>query len=89
MVGGAASGAASVAGKGIKAAAPQMGPGGVSPDQILDQAKSYLQPANPDPASMTAEEAQQEIATTMPKVLAGGEQAQRPGSGSWRSWQRS
>ena len=77
MIGGAASGAASVAGEGLKAAAPQMGLGNVTPDQILDQAKAYLQPANPDPASLTAEAAQQEIATAMPKLLAGGEQAKQ------------
>ena len=77
MIGGAASGAASVAGEGLKAAAPQMGLGNVTPDQILDQAKAYLQPANPDPASLTAEAAQQEIATTLPKLLAGGEQAKQ------------
>ena len=77
MIGGAASGAASVAGEGLKAAAPQVGLGNVTPDQILDQAKSYLQPANPDPASLTAEAAQQEIATAMPKLLAGGEQAKQ------------
>ena len=77
MIGGAASGAASVASEGLKAAAPQMGLGGVTPDQLLDQAKAYLQPANPDPASMTADAAQQEIATAMPKLLAAGEQAKQ------------
>ena len=77
MIGGAASGAASAAGEGLKAAAPQMGLGSVTPDQILNQAKAYLQPANPDPASLTAEAAQQEIATAMPKLLAGGEQAKQ------------
>ena len=43
LIGGAASGAASVASEGLKAAAPQMGLGSVTPDQILDQAKAYLQ----------------------------------------------
>ena len=77
LVGGAASGAASVASEGLKAAAPQMGLGGVTPEQILDRAKAYLQTVDPDPASMTAEAAQQAIATTMPQLLAGGEQAQQ------------
>ena len=77
LVGGAASGAASVASEGLKAAAPQMGLGGVTPEQILDRAKAYLQPVDPDPASMTAEAAQQAIATTMPQLLAGGEQAKQ------------
>ena len=77
MIGGAASGAASVAGEGLKAAAPQVGLANVTPDQILDQAKAYLQPANPDPASLTAEAAQKEIATAMPKLLAGGDQAKQ------------
>ena len=49
----------------------------VTPDQILEQAKAYLQPANPDPASLTAEAAQKEIAMAMPKLLAGGDQAKQ------------
>ena len=76
MVGSATSGAASMAADGIKAAAPQMIPSGTSPDQIMDQAKSYLQPSDADPATLSPEQAQQEIAATIPKVIAGGDQAQ-------------
>ena len=76
MVGTATSDAASMAADGIKAAAPQMiaerhlarsdhGPG-----------QSYLQPSDADPATLSPEQAQQEIAATIPKVIAGGDQAQ-------------
>ena len=50
MVGGITSGAASAAGEGLRAAAPQVAAmTSVSPEQMLEQAKSYLQPANPRP----------------------------------------
>ena len=89
MIGGAASGAASVAGEGLKAAAPQIGLGNVTPDQILDQAKAYLQPANPDPASLTTEAAQQEFATTLPNCLPEASRPSRRASASSRSWRHS
>ncbi len=76
VVGGVTSGAASAAGEGLRAAAPQVAAmTSVTPEQILEQAKAYLQPANPDPAGMTPEVAQREIAMAMPKLAAGGEQA--------------
>ena len=50
---------------------------GGTPEQMLEQAKTYLQPANPDPAGMTPEAAQQELAMAMPKLAAGGEQAKQ------------
>ena len=76
MVGGVASGATSAAGEGLRAAAPQVAAmTSVTPDQMLEQAKAYLQPANPDPAAMTPEAAQKELAMAMPKLAAGGDQA--------------
>jgi hypothetical protein len=78
MVGGAASGAASAAGEGLKAAAPQVAAmSSLTPEQMLEQAKSYLQPANPDPASLTPDAAQKELAMALPKVAAGGEEAKQ------------
>jgi hypothetical protein len=78
MVGGVASGAASAAGEGLKAAAPQVAAmTSASPEQMLEQAKTFLQPANRDPATMTPEDAQKELAMTMPKLAAGGEQAKQ------------
>jgi hypothetical protein len=49
----------------------------VTPEQILEQAKAYLQPASPDPAAMTPEAAQKELALAMPKLAAGGEEAEQ------------
>ena len=78
MVGGVASGATSAAGEGLRAAAPQVAAmTSVTPDQMLEQAKAYLQPANPDPAAMTPEAAQKELAMVMPKLAAGGDQAKQ------------
>ena len=76
MVGGVASSATSAAGEGIRAAAPQVAAmTSVTPDQMLEQAETYLQPANPDPAGMTPEAAQKELVMAMPKLAAGGDQA--------------
>ena len=51
MVGGVSLGCASAAGEGLRAAAPQVAAmTSVTPEQMLEQAKAYLQPANPDPA---------------------------------------
>ena len=44
---------------------------------MLEQAKSYLQPANRDPATMTPEDAQKELAMAMPKLAAGGDEAKQ------------
>ena len=74
MVGEVASGATSAAGEGLRAAAPQVAAmTNVTPDQMLEQAKAYLQPANPDPAAMTPEAAQKELAMAVPKLAAGGD----------------
>ena len=78
MVGGVTSSAASAAGEGLRAAAPQVAAmTSGTPEQILEQAKAYLQPTNPDPAGMTPEAAQKELAMAMPKLAAGGEQAKQ------------
>jgi hypothetical protein len=68
------------AGSGIKAAAPQVAQAvGVSPETLQSQAQAYLQPSDPDPASMSPQDAQKAIATTLPAYLAGG-----PGAGAAR-----
>ena len=55
------------AGCGIRAAAPQVAQAaGVTPDSLQSQAQAYLQPADPDPASMSPQDAQKAIATTLP-----------------------
>jgi hypothetical protein len=78
MIGGVTSGAASAAGEGLKAAAPQVAAmTSITPDQMLEQAKAYLQPANSDPATMTAEAAQKELAMAVPKLAAGGDEAKQ------------
>jgi hypothetical protein len=78
FVGGAFSmlgGVADLAGQGIKAAAPQAQIGGTTPEAIQQQAQSYLQPANPDPATMSPADAQKEIARTLPDLTFGGDRA--------------
>lgn len=61
IVGGGASalgGLASAAGSGIKSAAqPVADATGISPDMIQQQAQAYLQPTNPDPATMSPQDA--------------------------------
>lgn len=67
---------ASAAGSGISdAAKPVADAAGVSPNMIQDQAKAFLQPANPDPASMSAEDAQKEIARNFATFVGGGADA--------------
>lgn len=76
MIGGIGSGAATVAGEGLRAAAPQVAAmSNLTPEQMLEQAKTFLQPANTDPAAMTPEVAQKEIVLAMPKLFATGDQA--------------
>jgi hypothetical protein len=75
IIGGAFSflgGAASAAGNTVQAVAPQVAAAtGITPDMIREQAQSYLQPSNPDPATMSAEDAQKAIARDIPKLLTG------------------
>ena len=64
--------AASAAGDTVKAAAPQVAAAtGITPDMLREQAQSYLQPSNPDPATMSAEDAQKAIARDLPKLATG------------------
>jgi hypothetical protein len=66
----------SAAGKGLASAAPQVAQAaGVTPDVIQRQAEAYLQPTNPDPATMSPQDAQKEIARLVPDLSAGGARA--------------
>ena len=67
---------ASAAGSGVKQAAqPLAQAAGVSPDMIQQQAQAYLQPPNPDPASMNAQDAQKEVARNLVTYAKGGPDA--------------
>ncbi len=65
-------GITSAAGSGIKDAAQAAG---VSPDMVQQQAQSYLKPANPDPATMTPQDAQKEVVTNLATYAKGGPDA--------------
>ena len=79
VIGGGASalgGLASAAGSGIKdAAQPVAQAAGVSPDMIQQQAQAYLKPANTDPATMSPQDAQKEVATNLVTYAKGGPDA--------------
>ena len=79
IIGGGASalgGLASAAGSGIKEAAqPVAQATGVTPDMIQQQAQAYLKPANPDPATMSPQDAQKDIATNLVTYAKGGPDA--------------
>ncbi len=65
--------AASATGGAVKeAAAPVANAVGLSPDMVQQQAKAYLQPTNPDPATMSPQDAQKEIATDLVTYEQGG-----------------
>ena len=67
---------ASAAGSGVsQAAKPLAEAAGVSPDTIQQQAQSYLQPSNPDPATMSPQDAQKSIATSLATYAEGGAEA--------------
>jgi len=69
-------GVASAAGSGIKdAAQPMAQAAGLSPDMIQQQAQAYLQPPNPDPASMSPQDAQKQIVTNLATFAKGGPDA--------------
>jgi len=69
-------GVASAAGSGVKdAAQPLAQAAGVSPDVLQQQAQAYLKPANPDPATMTPQDAQKEVATNLVTYARGGPDA--------------
>src|SRR3954451_14073362 len=66
----------SAAGSGIKdAAQPVAQATGVTPDVLQQQAQAYLKPTNPDPANMSREDAQKEIATNLATYAKGGSDA--------------
>jgi hypothetical protein len=66
----------SAAGKGIASAAPQVAQAaGMTPDMVQRQAEAYLQPTNPDPATMSPQDAQKEIVRLVPDLSAGGTRA--------------
>ena len=67
---------ASAAGGGISAAAkPLAQAAGLSPDMVRDQAQAYLQPANPDPATMSPQDAQKEVVKDLATYAKGGPDA--------------
>ena len=67
---------ASAAGGGISdVAKPLAQAAGVSPDMLQQQAQAYLQPTNPDPATMSPQDAQKAIATNLATYAGGGTEA--------------
>jgi hypothetical protein len=58
-----------------EAAKPLAQAAGVSPDMIQQQAQAYLQPNNPDPATMSPQDAQKAIATNLTTYAGGGTDA--------------
>jgi hypothetical protein len=66
----------SAAGSGAsEAAKPLAQAAGLSPDVLQQQANAYLQPTNPDPATMSPQDAQKAIATSLATYVAGGPDA--------------
>lgn len=57
------------------AAKPLAQAAGVSPDMMQQQAQAYLQPANPDPATMSPQDAQKAIVTNLTTYAGGGSDA--------------
>ena len=79
ILGGGASalgGLASAAGSGVKdVAQPLAQATGISPDTIQQQAQAYLQPSNPDPASLSPQDAQKQVASNLVTYAKGGPDA--------------
>ena len=72
----ALSSVASAAGSGVsEAAKPIAQAAGVSPDMMQQQAQSFLQPTNTDPATMSPQDAQKDIATNLTTYASGGPDA--------------
>ena len=66
----------SAAGSAVKdAAKPVAEATGITPDMIQQQAQAYLQPVNPDPATMTDEQAQKAVAQNLVTFAKGGPDA--------------
>lgn len=69
---------ASAAGQGVGATAPTIAKAaGISTDDLQNQASAYLETAPADPAAMTPQEAQKEIAKQLPDLAAGGAKGQQ------------
>jgi hypothetical protein len=69
-------GVTAAAGSGVKdAAQPLAQAAGLSPDMLQQQAQAYLKPANPDPATMTPQDAQKEVVTNLVTYAKGGPDA--------------
>lgn len=67
---------ASSAGSTVKdAAQPLAQASGVSPDMLQQQAQSYLQPTNTDPATMSPQDAQKQVAVNLATYAKGGPDA--------------
>ena len=79
IIGGSASALGSLtsaAGSGIKdAAQPAAQAAGITPDMVQQQAQAYLKPADTDPATMTPQDAQKEVATNLVTYAKGGPDA--------------
>jgi hypothetical protein len=58
-----------------EAAKPLAQAAGVSPDMIQQQAQAFLQPANPDPATMSPQDAQKAVAANLTIYAGGGADA--------------
>ncbi|SNB75751.1 hypothetical protein SAMN07250955_1145 [Arboricoccus pini] len=66
----------SAVGQSVKAAAPPAADmANINQVTIQDQVQAYMQPANPDPASMSPEDAQKEVAKLVPQLAQGGQPA--------------
>ena len=69
-------GVVSAAGSSVKEAAqPMAQAAGVTPDMVQQQAQAYLQPTNPDPATMSPQDAQKEVARSLATYAGGGADA--------------
>ena len=68
-------GIASAAGSGVKEAAQPIAQAAGSPEMLQQQAQAYLQPTNPDPAKMSPQDAQKEIASNLATYVKGGAEA--------------
>jgi hypothetical protein len=67
---------ASAAGSGVsQVAKPIAQAAGVSPETIQQEAQAFLQPTNPDPATMSPPDAQKAIATSLATYAHGGADA--------------
>lgn len=67
----------SAVGQSVQSVAPAAADmAGINKSTIEDQVQAYMQPANPDPASMSREDAQKEVAKLVPQLAQGGQSAE-------------